>query len=321
MKKIVILGNGFDLAHNLETKYDHFIKYIIEQSINYNFDVRKNIIDVGELNSELQSFEYISQNLNNLLKFSSRYGQIKFPNIFFKQLIIRFFSSDWFDIESFYFHILTLTKSDAIEKLQKDFETIKTFLKNYLEKIYEESNPIFIPQFMNIFNEEHPNTLVFLNFNYTPTIHQYFNKLSIKSKSIINIHGDLYKKDIVFGYGNEYSDKYQDLIQKPNKRYLRNLKGQQYNLTTEYSEIMGILNQGDKITVYTIGHSLGITDKTLLKDVFDHPNVIKIKMFHYSDLEGFRSLNDNLVEIVEPITFKSKVIPFDEENRIPQVTD
>jgi len=29
--RILILGNGFDLAHNLPTKYTDFLEYIIEQ--------------------------------------------------------------------------------------------------------------------------------------------------------------------------------------------------------------------------------------------------------------------------------------------------
>ena len=87
MKKIVILGNGFDLAHNLETKYEDFIKYIIEQSINYNEDIRKELIDVGELNSEFQSYTYIKENLSDLIKFSNKFGEIKFQNQFFRVLI------------------------------------------------------------------------------------------------------------------------------------------------------------------------------------------------------------------------------------------
>lgn len=54
--RLIILGNGFDLAHGLKTSYGDFIKYIINESINYNEDIRKDLLDVGYLPSDYQSF-------------------------------------------------------------------------------------------------------------------------------------------------------------------------------------------------------------------------------------------------------------------------
>ena len=31
MNRIVLIGNGFDLAHGLKTKYEHFIKWYLNQ--------------------------------------------------------------------------------------------------------------------------------------------------------------------------------------------------------------------------------------------------------------------------------------------------
>lgn len=34
MNRLVLIGNGFDLAHGLKTKYEHFIDWYWEQKIN-----------------------------------------------------------------------------------------------------------------------------------------------------------------------------------------------------------------------------------------------------------------------------------------------
>ena len=35
MNNLIIIGNGFDLAHNLETSYTHFIKHIVNKKGKY----------------------------------------------------------------------------------------------------------------------------------------------------------------------------------------------------------------------------------------------------------------------------------------------
>lgn len=78
MNKLIILGNGFDLAHGLKTSYEDFIRDIIEKSINFNEIVRKELIDVGNLANEYQSYEFISQNFEKLLSFQNKYGKNSF---------------------------------------------------------------------------------------------------------------------------------------------------------------------------------------------------------------------------------------------------
>ena len=321
MKKIIILGNGFDLAHDLKTSYKDFIKYIFESSINYNKEIRNDLIDVGGLLNEYQSYDFIKSELENILKFKNKYGYIKFNNIFFKQLISRYFETDWLNIEEHYFHVLNSTSSEGIELLQFEFEVIKKHLENFLTSEIKSNNIKLIPEFFNIFLDNNPNQLIFLNFNYTLTVNKYIEDLNLGNKlKILNVHGELNSNDnrIIFGYGDDTNPKYTELINKNNNLYLNNLKRQLYNFSSVYSQIDSIINVHDTIDIYIIGHSLGLTDKTLLKEILENQYVRDIKLFYYKDRNGFGELNNNIRRIVNDQTFK-KVLNFTKCSSIPQL--
>ena len=122
----------------------------------------------------------------------------------------------------------------------------------------------------------------------------------------------------MFGYGNDSDFRYNDLIQLNENRFLRNLKRQQYNLANQYEQLKKLLTRGDGIEIYSIGHSLGLTDKTLLKEILEHPDVVGIKLFYYKDREGFRNLNDNIRRILNNLAF-NKIISFPNSSIIPQL--
>ncbi|WP_366800191.1 AbiH family protein [uncultured Apibacter sp.] len=71
----------------------------------------------------------------------------------------------------------------------------------------------------NLYNSNNkPDSILFLNFNYTVTIKDYFPEIqkNIPNTSIINIHSELKNKDnpIVFGYGDEEDETNFKLIEK-----------------------------------------------------------------------------------------------------------
>lgn len=229
--------------------------------------------------------------------------------------------SDWINIETFYFHHLHMSSDDKIEILQSEFEIIKEHLKLYLTELYKNSVNNLNLKFLDVFRKNNPSSVFFINFNYTPTIDKYFNALTdVKSKMIINIHGNLYSKDnpIIFGYGDESNEKYKEIIARDKNKYLRNLKGQQYNLAGEYAKLYEILNSEIEMDIYIIGHSLGLTDKTLLKVILENPKVNSIKLYYYKDREGYRNLNDNIRRIIDNQSF-NKVINFPNSKKIPQI--
>ena len=54
-----------------------------------------------------------------------------------------------------------------------------------------------------------------------------------------------------------------------------------------------------------MGHSCGLSDKTLLKTIFEHPNCISIRPFYYIDKDGNNNYNDIVKNIYRTFTDKA----------------
>lgn len=168
MNRLIIVGNGFDLAHKLPTSYANFVDYIWR-----NFSLTKShelFMDLFEVNyghiSAFKSFDnysfFYTEVKNSCL--SSRYiindsaygdksfeiyykdddwGRIitvfKFKNSFFELINIRRVNN-WVQIEDIYYEILiSLIKKDDkfpsikdINQLNSEFDTIKKLLNHYI---------------------------------------------------------------------------------------------------------------------------------------------------------------------------------------------
>lgn len=136
---------------------------------------------------------------------------------------------------------------------------------------------------------------------------------------LINIHGTLNSEEnqIIFGYGDETNQKYTEIIEKNINKYMRNLKRQLYNLSDQYPQLVEILKKQENIDIYSIGHSFGLTDKSILKEILENKNVRNIKMYYYKDREGYRQLNDNIRRIVNNNTFQN-ILDYTKCSEIPQ---
>ena len=322
MNRIVIIGNGFDLAHGLKTSYGDFIKDVLNKSINLDKEIRKELIDVGQLLSEQQSYEFIKENFSkiNSIAATPSSGSLNFTNNLFREMLETYFLADWLDIERLYFNYIN-KRTIKIDVVNREFEMIKKYLEIYLSNqiLKDGFNPMM--EFYKIFEEGNPESLLLLNFNYTPTLQKYFSGIAIKSKMILNIHGELNseKNPMIFGYGDETNPQYKSIVNKDDNRWLTNLKRQQYNLANPYEQLIQVLNQGKKIEVFVIGHSLGMSDKSLLNQILDHDSVSTIKLFYYKDRKGYRKLNDNLSRIVNSNTYNNKIVSLPNSKIIPQI--
>ena len=64
-KKVLILGNGFDLAHGLPTKYEHFLDFVLYVRLLYTYEESGH---GGSYKDNLQKWDghkYIKDNLLN----------------------------------------------------------------------------------------------------------------------------------------------------------------------------------------------------------------------------------------------------------------
>src|SRR5690606_37692919 len=124
----------------------------------------------------------------------------------------------------------------------------------------------------------------FVNFNYTLALENAItnrgqNKL-YSMKDILYIHGDVKNQEkIIFGYGDDTDPVFKELEKTGEDEYLKHLKSFQYPLNKNYLELMDYIHY-DQFEVIIAGHSLGISDRVLLKTIFEHDNCKAIRILH-----------------------------------------
>lgn len=343
MNRIILIGNGFDLAHGLETSYKHFIDdywqnviTTLNNSVGYPFnDKNININPVPHGIKDSKSFE----DLKKIIKesFITNHSKRKIPieftinNKFLEIISTESRLKNWVDIEYEYYRILkdiAQEKSEDykdISELNDNFEKIKNLLFSYISKESRKSLQANHHYFDILFHDfyekdfiknndktsKFPNQILFLNFNYTDTndiyINSHWNKWKAQTE-YIKIHTISHKVNYpIFGYGDELDDDYKAIEKLNDNRYLDNIKSIQYLQTDNYKKLISFI-ESEPYQVFIMGHSCGLSDRTLLNTLFEHNNCVSIKPFFYEyEEDGVKK--DNYIELVQNISrnFNDKV--------------
>ncbi len=373
MNRLILVGNGFDLAKGLKSGYKDFIDWMWKSIIDQFISIRPNsyeddfvIINIYSLKPNAKT-TYDYKTFQEFLQIDK--GSLKFKNEFFGTISKRAYT-DWVDIETEYFkelkNILQDEKSGKVQKqniktLNTNFEQIKIELQKYLTSLLKFENQSFddtnlseninlldftskgvvefgrecqatnnvdiiskfrnakenieLGDYSNCDTYIFPKEIIFLNFNYTDLIPQLIKIIKTndnpsdkwqKSKiEHIYIHGELNKTEnpIIFGYGDE-NDEIQSEIEKRGGDYLNNIKTINYLKTPNYKKVLSFLDS-DNYQVFIMGHSCGLSDKTLLKTIFEHPNCISIRPFYHTDKDGNNNYNDIVRNIYRTFTDKA----------------
>lgn len=154
--------------------------------------------------------------------------------------------------------------------------------------------------------ELRPDEIVILNFNYTSLAAAYHTRIADnlkykdKGTAYLNqIHGTLYgKEEIIFGYGDDSGEMYKRLSDKNDNRLLENDKTVKYLGSFWYRNFFGFIESAP-FQVCIMGHSCGISDRTLLSTIFQHENCVSIKPYYYYDKE---KNSDDYYEIIKNIS-------------------
>lgn len=143
----------------------------------------------------------------------------------------------------------------------------------------------------------YPDRIMLLNFNYTKTADMYM-PADEHHFPINHIHGHLDNPDsVIFGYGDELNNKYQEISCLNNNELLKNIKSIRYLEDVNYRNVLEFV-ESVPYQIYIMGHSCGTSDRTLLNTLFEHPNCVSIKPFYYQNGEG----QDNYIEIIQNIS-------------------
>lgn len=274
MRNLVIIGNGFDLAHNLETSYRHFINDIKDHPEKY-FTQDSLIADNKLLNALMNKEKELWSDIEHT----------------YYKILINFKNKSYLQAD---FREVWLYKD--IADLNSDFDEIKKWLSQYLEN--EETN--FKPNrnYEKFFDSLSKQDAVILNFNYTKTVDEYIKQKKLNI-DIIHIHGELNcpENPIIFGFAasNEESKR---LLAENDNNYVQNIKKFNYLYTNNEDRLKEHL-QSKEFNVFILGHFCGISDKLILSQILNHEGIVKIYPFYFKNRMGYFETMVNIDRIID----------------------
>jgi hypothetical protein len=181
-------------------------------------------------------------------------------------------------------------------------------------------NPISVDNFSHYFQHnggKDIENVMFVNFNYTNLLTKYLAQSSKKriKTELIHIHGELRdEKDIVFGYGDDTHPKYKELELLNDNEVLDKMKSFKYPTNSNYNKLMGFIEKR-VFDVVVMGHSLGISDRVLLKTIFEHEHCKMITLLHRktkkNDYKKWIPLSRHFDDKVE---MRKKIKPFEDQD-------
>lgn len=338
INRIIIIGNGFDLAHGLKSSFKDFIYY-------YSYKTIKTVLSDSKFDDPLISIN-TDANFNNALKEINRltpkdaFHQIvslskknhstvnfEWNSVFFNSIIKEIENKNWVDIEIQYFDYLKskeiINSPESIKELNIEFEYIKSSFLEYLNE--EVSNNIFSTddELLSQFNQviqpidtrpnsveenKHPDKVCILNFNYTDIAKKYALKLN--SSKYIPIHGQLGGDNIgiqepIFGFGDEIDQEYTKFELLRNDEIFKHIKSFKYLQFSHYRNLIEFL-ESNPFQVQIFGHSCGLSDRTLLNSIFEHQNCISIKPFYF-EKDGSNDYEQKSYSIARHFKSKSEL--------------
>jgi hypothetical protein len=331
MKNLIIIGNGFDKAHNLKTTYNEFIENLLthyfstpDKYPNIFYSLPQNVKNYDELKS------FIAKNPTS--DFTSQvHGKVNYKNKLIGSLLNDFVVHKWCDIEYKYFtELMNCTEFNNSKrlyanpkKLNDDFDEIKKYLSMYL--IEKEKQAKKLISYENLFKQfADSNTTLILNFNYTRIIDNLYKDV-IKCP-VIYIHGKLEDENnpMIFGYAAN-NEQIRKLNGYNDNEYLKNIKKNLYNGTNnkktlnDFLEIKNIFT--DKMNVFIFGHSCGLSDNLILHEIFSNKNISSIRIFFYEERKQYLDVQANINRIMGDSINSEKLETFPDSNRMPQWND
>ena len=357
MNRLIIIGNGFDLAHGLKTSYKDFVlDYLCEyiNKFNSNLYYSDECINIAKKNSfriihskanfkltPEETLDFISKklNINDAVDF-------KINSSIISKSLSKIDNLNWVDLEIEYFNELIFTKNlyqtnpNKIKYINNQLEFLKQKLIEYLKE--QQSN--FIHNFnkkplIDSFTEsvyskevvtielkknERPKNLFFLNFNYTNTFETYYDECrKIIPSEFDYIHGDLNdgQGSPIFGFGDELDKRYLEFEDEKNNELFRHIKSFEYLKNKNYYRLIRFL-ESDDYQVQIYGHSCGLSDRTMLNTIFENEKCKSIKIFYHEREDGTNDYTEKTYEISRHFKDKGimrkKIVPYDYSKAMPQ---
>ena len=206
MLNLMVIGNGFDLAHGIKSNYFDFKNYLLEKNDlcqtndmylidNGSFIPNNDYSDRIALLEKLQKYINSDQLWSD---FESALGDLDYESLFEDNTcyLIDYGNENWRDADNHTFQFAIEEDLDFVEALQYQ-------LNNWIQSLNIYVPPL--PSILNIIKKYKTQNLHFISFNYTSTLE---NVYGINKEKILYIHGKpLEKEPLIFGHRNQFRRK------------------------------------------------------------------------------------------------------------------
>lgn len=333
--RILVIGNGFDIANQYKTRYsdfisfiknkgyelykdnkeyakfcnliteNHFIKHFIDNSFDYTIwsDVEieiKKIIDAIKTvyNDEGDGYEY------KTLPDSHRAASIKTSDPYVRKILKEFDLIEVFfgsfilpdKYFDYYNKINWIVLNGFLTKELDDFkDTLIIYLKEFVPLIYSTNCQSISKKSKEQLCDIKPRTII--TFNYTDYYKNIFD-----SKKVIHVHGSLENNKIVLGFNDEDDDlhyvkfkKYFQRIQNKLEPIVR--KSSIFNYEESFLSELTEEKIFCENIIYFYGVSFDKTDEDIIGEIYHSDNTKKIIVYYYDDLD-YENKIVNLIQIL-----------------------
>lgn len=189
--KLFIIGNGFDIDHGLNTKYDDFKEYLKS-----NYDV-KSFIQPSTYHNESLSIEEAANFIYSVI--DSVACDVNWSDL--EESLGRLDYSEWinhidFELSSKSIFEIIRNNQENVYYYSSLIDSLQELISEWLE--YACNNSINVK---NKYTELFSNDSFFLTFNYTDTLEKLYH---VPEQNICHIHGMIYQY-LIIGHGDKNS--------------------------------------------------------------------------------------------------------------------
>lgn len=333
---ILIIGNGFDLAHDLKTTYKDFLdSWSCKNNLwMQHFKTRQNE-ELGNTWIDLETEIYsIIQSINEKTRLSLNYPKLLImpqyvPNFKLEKIYdyLNIPSKKWNVDKKEYstdaphtgvndsnFRVYIETPKGYINFLYDQLRDFTKAFENFLIKNTNiESSPYMLNLSSNIARSS--INLKVISFNYTNTCkalyHQKFNNNCKYNIETIYIHGKANTDNcnLVLGTRSFERDGVNQQLLADLNIFQKHHQRHRYGTIEAYQDFLKEISNPKKIInpiFHVIGHSLERTDHNILKYIFDAKKNSVINIYYHTE-EAQDKLITNITEIIGEAEVMSRV--------------
>lgn len=290
MKRLFIIGNGFDISHKLKTRYSDFQHYLLKSypdaSIDYVVVPEEIIMPNGDLSyndDEVVSFllKIISEAENDGEAWSdleNTLGKLEYDEFF----------DNWNEYGDDNEWHMAYNNEDIASNIRGAVIKIKEYFSDWIEEIDISSAKPNVG-FKKLIDN---NNDLFLTFNYTRTLEELYN-----AKNVFHIHGQQ-GDELIFGHGNS-EDYYDDYMSEytGSEDHMSEL---QYELKKDTSTVIQqnkdlFKKLGSVDEIYSYGFSFSEVDLVYIKEICSQSSTKNIRWYlNDYDSSKFEEFKDKI---------------------------